>query len=282
MARGIALRKAGQDLEALAVFQTEWQATGALQALVQVALAEQALGRWVDAHRHLSEALAQQGDAWLMRHAEPLRAALAEIASKLGTLDVVCNVSGAELRFDGRLLGHAPLAAPVLVPAGRGALEVRSPAHFEVLRQVEIDAGALSRVEVNLVSNLPSALPAVEPAPAATGPGGRELLFYSSLGLTGLGVAAGVTGLIVRAVNLKTWNDDSRCDTEIGPSRADECPAEDRAWRTGQAVAIAGFATAAVFGGVSLYLWLDREEDRPAAALACSAIFAGLSCEAHF
>jgi PEGA domain len=281
MSRAIELRKTGRDLEALSLFQSEWVKTGSTYALAQVALAEQALGRWLEAHEHLSRALRRRDDAWVVTHEETLSHALAEIESKLGTLDVICNVAGAEVRYGGRVLGKTPLAAPLLVPAGRGALEVHARGHFEVVRQVEVDAGALSRVEVSLVPDTvpeePRTTRAREPEPATS-----SVLLYSSLGLSGLGLAAGVTGAVVRAVNLEVWNDDARCDRQVGPSRASECPERDRAWRTGQSIAIAGLATSVVFGGLSLYLWLDRDDEVTGMALACAAAVADVRCGVRF
>jgi hypothetical protein len=64
--------------------------------------------------------------------------------------------------------------------------------------------------------------------------------------------------------------------------RAQECPDEYDAWKLGQTLAIAGFASAAVFGGVGLYLWLDRPDDKAQHALGCSVTFAGASCAGRF
>src|SRR5688572_1092503 len=51
--RGVEQRKAGDDRAALELFRRAFELNGSGQALAQMALAEQALGRWLDAHQHL-------------------------------------------------------------------------------------------------------------------------------------------------------------------------------------------------------------------------------------
>jgi hypothetical protein len=67
-----------------------------------------------------------------------------------------------------------------------------------------------------------------------------------------------------------------------GVRRSLECKDEYDAWRLGQALAIAGFATAAVFGGMGLYLWLDRPDAAAEPALACGIGFGTASCAGRF
>src|SRR5689334_14201627 len=55
--RGVELRKAGKDDEALEAFRAAYTSRPSPRAQAQIGLAEQALGRWGDAERDLSEAL---------------------------------------------------------------------------------------------------------------------------------------------------------------------------------------------------------------------------------
>src|SRR5262245_7061850 len=58
---GVSLREQGKDEAALREFQRAHELSRAPRALAQIALAEQALGRWIDAEAHLEEALTAAG-----------------------------------------------------------------------------------------------------------------------------------------------------------------------------------------------------------------------------
>ena len=66
--RGVALRAERRDADALAVFRAIYAETRAPRALAQVALAEAALGEWIDAETHLAEATCAVEDAWIRRN----------------------------------------------------------------------------------------------------------------------------------------------------------------------------------------------------------------------
>src|SRR3982751_2270792 len=63
--RGIELRRAGRDAEALEQFRQANQLAPSPRAAAQIGLAEQALGRWLDADGHLRAALAAPSDPWI-------------------------------------------------------------------------------------------------------------------------------------------------------------------------------------------------------------------------
>jgi hypothetical protein len=80
----------------------------------------------------------------------------------------------------------------------------------------------------------------------------------------------GATGYVIREVNVKLYNNDSRCAMDSGARRSEECKDEAAAWRSGEVAAIAGFSAAGVFGALGLYLWLNRPETPGRADLACA------------
>src|SRR5436190_8859003 len=69
--QGLDLRREHRDDEALAVFRRSHELRPSARALAQIALAEQATGRWVDAREHLTEALAMD-DPWIAERRGPL------------------------------------------------------------------------------------------------------------------------------------------------------------------------------------------------------------------
>jgi hypothetical protein len=277
---GVALRLRGDDRGALSAFERAWKLDAAPRALAQMALAEQALGRWEAAAEHLSRALEQRSDAWITQHRATLEASVREISTHLGGLDVVCNVAGAELSVDGRVLGHTPLQRHLRVAAGMSVLRVSALGYFVVTRSVQIDPGGLSRVDVTLTPEQPPLAGPAARSPSGVAPG-RDLLLYGSVGLTGLGVTAALTGYIVREVNVRRFNDDAQCDVDPLLTRSQECRGAATAFRRAEVIATAGAATAAVFGALGLYLWLWP----PATAAqleACGWDGTALVCGGHF
>lgn len=280
--QGIGQRKAGDDRAALESFQRAYELGGSPRALAQLALAEQALGRWLDAHEHLTRALAQD-HPWIREHADELRAALDDIGSELGALEVACNVDGAEVFVDGRRLGLTPSPSAFRVVAGESVIQVVAPGYFSLTRQVQVEAGGLSRVEVTLTprGSAEADVPASDRAMSAPAIGARDAsgraeaapwrdaLMYGSLGFAGLGVATGVTGYVMREVNVKIYNDDRRCYRGPEP-RSVQCPDAAEAWRLGENLMIGGLAVAGVFGALGTYLWLDRPDDGGSSEIACA------------
>jgi PEGA domain-containing protein len=297
--RGIELRKAGQDRLALAEFERAFALSGTARALAQMALAEQALGLWREAHTHVQQALLKGDDPWIAEHRATLEVASREIASQLGSLEVSCNVDGAEVQLDGVVLGHTPLTQPVALVAGANVIVLAKPGYFVITREVHVDAGHLSRLNVVLTPNpgasaatphtaatelsAPAAPNANAARPAAdTGNSTREILFYSALGLTALGVTLGITGYVMREVNVGQYNDDARCSQRAGVRRSDECPEQAAAMRQGELLAISGFSGAAVFGLSAAYLWWTRPAPGKQASFACAPGVAALACRGQF
>lgn len=304
--RGIELRKAGDDRRALSAFERAFSLGGSPRALAQMALAEQALGLWPEANEHLERALGATEDRWISEHRAVLEAASQEIASQLGALELSCNVAGAEVRVDGRVLGRTPLAGPVRLVAGASVIQVSSDGHFDVVRRVNVDAGQLSRLNVILTptpaaSPLPTAAvgpqsdtpsptltmdestpSAVSAASADSLPPARDVLLYTTLGLAALGTSVGVTGYVMREVNVEQYNDDRRCSLVSGTPRSQECPEQEAAFRRGEVLAIAGFSSAAVFGLVAAYLWWDRAAMTRETSFVCALGPAMAGCQGRF
>ena len=73
---GIELRKAHDDEGAARAFQQAYDQVHTPRAAGQLGLAEQALGRWEDAERHVGEALRTGGDPWVAKNRATLDEAL--------------------------------------------------------------------------------------------------------------------------------------------------------------------------------------------------------------
>jgi tetratricopeptide (TPR) repeat protein len=142
ISQGISLREQGRDEEALALFERAYADTQAPRALAQVALAQQALGRFVEAEANLEQALTSADDAFIRRNREHLEGALGEIRERLGDLTVAGGVDGAEIFIGGQAVGVLPLDAPVRVVAGSVAIEVRAPGYERFIDTVQVRGGS--------------------------------------------------------------------------------------------------------------------------------------------
>jgi hypothetical protein len=86
--RGVELRKAGKDAEALQVFQQLGAIEKSGRAFAQMGLAEQALGIWVEAEVHVEVALRSGDDHWIKKNREALTRSLSEVRARLATIEV--------------------------------------------------------------------------------------------------------------------------------------------------------------------------------------------------
>jgi hypothetical protein len=157
---GNALRRAGRDDEALEHFRQAWEACHTPRARAQMALAEAALGRWLDADAHFGETLASGGDPWIERNRVQLEAVRAQVLGHIGYLELRGGVPGAEVLLDGRLVGTMPLGEPLRLVAGSVTLTVRSPGYQALTRPTLIAGGQLRQESIELIPE-----PAAPPPP---------------------------------------------------------------------------------------------------------------------
>lgn len=204
---GIALRERGRDAEALALFERAYAETPSARALAQIALAEQALGRLVEAEAHLAEALGETGDPFIRRNRTILEGELAEIRTQVGDLTVTGGPEGAEVVVGGQALGVLPLDAPVRVVAGSVALVVRAPGHEPFETTVTVPGGGAASVLARLtrVARAEPEREIVAPPPTTSAEDGGPAwalpvgLALAGVGVVGLGVGAGL--MVVREDN---------------------------------------------------------------------------------
>lgn len=147
---GLELRKAGHDDQALDAFRSAYQLKATPRAQAQMGMAEQALGRWVDAEKDLKGALASRSDPWIARNAATLEKSLATVAEHLGSVQILGSPSGARVVLDEREVGKLPLESPVRAPAGEVLVTVSSPGFVELSRKVTVSVGGLVREAIAL------------------------------------------------------------------------------------------------------------------------------------
>lgn len=282
--RGVRLREQGKDQEALAVFEEAYEKKKSGRALAQIALAEQALGRWVDAETHLKAALATK-ERWIEKRKKPLAGALETIREHLGSLEVLGGPEGAKVLLNGKAVGTLPLDGAVRVVAGSVVVDVVKEGYRPISRTTEVRPGGLGRETIELVPELaaapPSSPPPAPPPPAAPPPppaappppavtakttppssdSDLSLWGWVAAGGAVAGVGTGIAGVVLRAQRVNAYNDDSVC-LAGGRTRDENCKDELDAANTFQAVGIAGLVVGGALAATSVLLFvLDGGEE---------------------
>jgi hypothetical protein len=202
--QGLALRRERRDAEALEEFRRAYALDPAPRTLAQIALAEQALGRWVESEAHLLSALQASTDPWIAANRGVLAGGLGNIQGHLGSLEVDADVPGAELWVNSERVGSLPLAKPLRVEAGSLVVEVRAAGYSPARRMTSVEPGGSARESVHLVaiapppvSHEPSPAPVQTVAPSASAfpPTRRTIVDPSLRGAAIVFLASGAVGL---------------------------------------------------------------------------------------
>ena len=272
------------------------------RALAQIALAEQALGHWVDAQTSLTQALERADDPWIGRNEKLLRQALTSIKGHTGSLEITGAVPGAEILINDEKVGTFPTPA-VLVPAGSVALEVRAPGYLPVVRTVLIPARGLARERVVLVAapavatidpappretpaitTIPAVSPATAPTISASAVPASSGASWSNRKKAGAGIAAGgaaslavgIAFQIIREQRAGAFNDEHCGVTGSLITGPTDCRSRYDGVQSAEKLAIAGFIGAAVLGGVGTYLLVSGGNTSSETATASAST--GLHC----
>ncbi len=241
--------------------------------LAQIALAEQALGRFVVAEQHLLESLAAQ-DSWIELHRATLGSALLVIQSRLSWLEITSNAPAAELWLDDQPRKLA--SSPFRVAAGSHTLRLRSTLGTEQTRTVELGPGERHVYRLELVE-APTAAPVLAPRAPVTEPIPRKRASsepnrtvrtwaYATATVAGIALVEAVAASLLRKDYVDDYNSPS-----CAPDRSQRCAAYRSSASTFGTIAVAGYAIAGVAGLASLTLfaepWWNQPGARPSSAL---------------
>lgn len=305
--QGVALRQQAHEEAALAVFERALGLSREPRVLAQVGLAEQALGRWVDADRHLAEAQRAAGDPWIARNRASLAEARSQVGSHLGRVLVFAAGVGAQVLVNGQPLGSLPMASPAPVATGTNLIEVRAPGYVTMTRRVEVDAGAEVRETFAMVpepatpvvatTTAPAALAVSPPAPAtpavmapvapARSGGARRVLAWTSLavGVAGLAGGAFAATRLVGAVSDYDTRRDPVCPGTNAAVQPSVCAGYLSEVETMRPLAVAGFVAGGALAITSVVLFATSpsgEERARAGAFRCGVGTSGVSCSGVF
>jgi hypothetical protein len=256
----------------------------------QIALAQQALGRWVAAEAGLLRALAAGEDPWIARNRAPLEQALTTVRAQLAWLEVQGNVPGAEVWIAGERAGTLPMAEPVRVAAGVQLVELRAAGYEPAIRRVEVQAGVHARETLVLlpVAVRTEAPPAQRAEPPVTAPAAApsRTAAWITLGAGAALVGGGVVAHVVREQNAAVWDDNSRC-LPPGLSREQACGSYRSTIDTTTVLAVVGYAAGGAALATSGYLFWRAATSAPApgpsvASSPCRVVPWGVTCSVRF
>ncbi len=309
--RGVQLRRDGKDAEALEVFRKAYSLRASPRAAAQVGLAEQALGRWIAAEAHLTEALRAPEDPWIKKNRAALEGALESVGRRLATLEVLGGPVGAEVLVEGTKVGELPLPRPLRVPAGVLRVEVRAPGHGGATRMVVAEPRSHTRETIELRAAAVEGPPAAPASPAAAPSRGDVSTGLHTTAApsspparppalrwaTGLAVGAGGALLVAGAAHgwsqlrVRKFNrtaaptQSGRCDADVEGNGSTRCAELLDGSKSALRIAIPAYVTAGALGVTAgvLYL-LSRDERGPSPSLACAPVGAGIgaSCFVTF
>lgn len=267
--RGVELRRQGQDAAALEVFAALHARTASPASLAQVALAEQALGRWGAAALHLDAALARP-DAWVTERRGALAQARDEITRHVGQLEVLVSRAGLTVEVDGTAVGTSPLPGPVPATEGTVVVRLREAGRVVGERRVTVQPGALSRASLEVGAGV-----------SASGGGALGVVGGVSLGVGGGALVGVAVAWALRESHVQRWNSDE-C-WPAGATRMEACPGEPDAWSAAETAAIVlGAAGGALLVAGAVLLIVDASGGGGETALACATGLLGVSCQGRF
>jgi hypothetical protein len=275
--QGLERRREGRDAEALDLFRQADKEHPSSRARAQIALAEQALGQWLEADRDLRQALSSKEDPWITSHKGALDGALEVIGRHLGTVVVKTNVATAEVWLNDARFGELS-ADPLRVRAGQLRIELRSKGYERATRTIVVAPATTVTAEIPLTpetsatpvaASTPLAFAAVDnapreerrprpentdaarPRPDAT----RRAFAWGALGAAGALLGGAVVAQIVREEKADHYNDDTRCF--YGDlSRDQRCGVYRGQAESAQTFATVGYVASGALGIASAILFL--------------------------
>lgn len=152
------LRRQGKDERALPFFQKAYAIEHTPRTAGQLGLSEMAVGYWLSAENHLTEALDSPAHPWISKNQKTLASALEQVRQKIGEVTINGSPTGARVVINGQDAGTLPLPAPVRVGEGRVQIELSAPGYASTVRTFRLNGGAKQQVALML-----------EPGPKPTG-----------------------------------------------------------------------------------------------------------------
>jgi hypothetical protein len=161
--KGLAASNDQRFGDAAVEFEKAYELFPDFRVLYNIGKVRVALGRSAEAVDAFEAYLAKGGAEVAEERQQELRDAIATQMSHVATLAIRVSPDGAELRVDGKLVGLAPLPAPLRLTEGKHTVEAMLPGRPVQLRELELPGASA----LDVVLDFPLAAPLAVPAPAA-------------------------------------------------------------------------------------------------------------------
>ncbi|HXJ19520.1 MAG TPA: hypothetical protein VMT03_04735 [Polyangia bacterium] len=169
--QGVQLRSQDQTARALLLFQKAYQLSPTPRPAAQLGLCEMELGHYVEAERHLSEALASPDHPWIAKNRTVLDTQLQTARANIGELVVSVSPASADVLLNGTLLEEAQVGTPIRLSKGSVDVDVRAAGYVRRHETITISGGQREQRTFTLVPVASrSAVAAVAPPPAVPPP----------------------------------------------------------------------------------------------------------------
>lgn len=202
--------RAKQQYErALKAYEKAFELYPLAQIYFPIGLAEQKLGRNLDAMRHYQQLLDEVDKLKPALKAE-LDKRVAEVRKLVVVLKLTIKPDGSTVTVDGNEVGTSPLVAPVFLNPGEHTVAVTAHDHIPYEKKETFEAGEVERPITLEKTPVVVAKPKPKPKPkkkVASGPSKQKL--YIGIGATaGMATIAIITGLVALSKH-GTFTDDS-------------------------------------------------------------------------
>lgn len=198
--KAVALFREGDHRAALVEFRRSYDLSHNYRVLYNVAQSEFEVHDYAGALKTFKKYLSEGGaEIDAARRAE-VEADIQQLATRVATLAITSNASGADVLVDDVLVGRTPFSEPVLVSAGRRKITLQKGDAPTVSRVLDIVGGDTPSVTLNLAEPRPSTgAPAVTasspaPAPAPPAPPSRAAFWVAFSGTALLAAGGAVAG----------------------------------------------------------------------------------------
>jgi tetratricopeptide (TPR) repeat protein len=165
---GVKLRAQDAAARALPLFEKAYEISRGPRTAAQLGLCELELGYFVEAERHLNEALAAPEHPWVAKNKGTLKKPLETARANVGELTLTVSPATADVLLNHKPIDNAQLAAPIRLARGIVDVEVRAPGYQTVTETVIVAGGKREQRAYTLAREI--APPPLAAAPAAPAP----------------------------------------------------------------------------------------------------------------
>lgn len=298
--QGIALRRAGNDEAALALFlELERSNPDSIRVLLHITTAAQATGRWLMAYAYFRKANTHKNEPYFVRYRSAIKNIEDAIGQHVAQFRAVGSPAGAEVRLNGEVVGTLPMTEFKPIELGQYALEVTKLGFYPLRRTVSVTAGgALNQEAVELRQVVTSADSVGLAGGDARSPVDRRReaersqpwwhARWVTWTLAGATVATGVTSavaLVYRNDRADRWNSTGCLDATR--TRQEVCGGVRDTISRAETIAVGSGIAAGVFGALTLTQVIVSTGRQPVAAarapsVSCGAGLGAIACSGSF